>query len=181
MKRVFYSLIVSLVVVSSLVFAAHEIKKETFEKSTSKPLSASEMKVVLKNWAATPDGVAFRKWEVSPEGQKVLAGAAKIRNSKGASANMKAIVTSLALPPAARLGFGVMVSINGEDYILSFGLEETGGEFEPLRKLNVNDKIIVRSHGVSYAPKYSYAIIAGDYVERDGEVIYKRASGKDGC
>ena len=93
---------------------------------------------------------------------------------------MEAVVTSLSLPPGSRLGFGVMVMINNEEYILSFGLEESN-EFQQLQSLKVNDKIIVRSHFVSHAPKYSYAIVSGDYVERDHQVLYQRAPRKGGC
>jgi len=110
----------------------------------------------------------------------VLAGAAKISNQISASTNMEAVVTSLSLPPGSRLGFGVMVRINGDDYILSFGPEESN-EFQQLYGLKVNDKIVIRSHFVSYAPKYSYPIVAGDYVERDSKIIYKRAPRKGGC
>jgi len=94
---------------------------------------------------------------------------------------MEAVVTSL--PPGSRSGFEVMVRINGYDYILSFG-RENSNEFQQLHSLKVNDKIIIRSHSVfsvSYAPKYSYPIISGDYVERDGKIIYKRAPRKGGC
>ena len=96
---------------------------------------------------------------------------------------MEAVVTSLSLPPGSRLGFGVMVSINGEDYILSFGPEKSTRitKFQQLHDLKVNDKIIIRSHWVSHAPKYSYPIISGDYVERDSKIIYKRAPRKGGC
>ena len=93
---------------------------------------------------------------------------------------MEAVVTSLSLPPGSRLGFAVMARINDEDYILSFGLE-TPNEFQQLHSLRVNDKIIIRSRNVSHAPKYSYPIISGDYVERDSKVIFKRAPRKDGC
>jgi hypothetical protein len=180
MKKVIYALILPLVVVSGLVFANQEIKNETSKKSTPKPLSAAEMKAGRKKWEATPDGIKFKKWEASPEGQKVLAGAAKIRNHISDSTNMEAVVTSLSLPPGSRLGFGVMVRINGDDYILSFGLEQSN-EFQQLHSLKVNDNIIIRSHAVSYAPKYSYPIVSGDYVERDSKVIYKRAPRKGGC
>ncbi|MBL7794566.1 MAG: hypothetical protein JNK77_19690, partial [Saprospiraceae bacterium] len=180
MKKVVYALILSLVVVSGLVFANREIKNETPEKSAPKPLSAAEMKAELKKWEATPDGIKFKKWEASPEGQNVLAGAAKIRNHISASTNMEAIVTSLSLPPGSQLGFGVMVRINGDDYILSFGPEKSN-EFQQLHNLKVNDKIIIRSHFVSYAPKYAYPIVAGDYVERDSKIIYKRAPRKGDC
>jgi len=50
-----------------------------------------------------------------------------------------------------------------------------------LHSLKVNDKIIIRSHSVSWAPKYSYPIVSGDYVERDSKIIYKRAPRKGGC
>ena len=180
MKKVIYALILLLVVVSGLVFANREIKNETSKKSTPKPLSAAEKKAGLKKWEATPDGIKYKKWEASPEGKKVLAGSAKIRNHISAFTNMEAVVTSLSLPPGSRLGFGVMVRINGDDYILSFGPEKPN-EFQQLHSLKVNDKIIIRSHGVSHAPKYSYPIIRGDYVERDSKIIYKRAPRKGGC
>ncbi len=180
MKKVIYALILSLVVVSGLVFANREIKNEKSEKSTPRPLSAAERKAALKKWEATPDGIQFNKWKASPEGQKVLAGAAKIRNHTSDSSNMEAVVTSLSLPPGSRLGFGVMVRINGDDYILSFGPKKSN-EFQNLHSLKVNDKIIIRSHSVSYAPKYSYPIVSGDYAERDGEIIYKSPPRKGGC
>ena len=180
MKKVIYALILPLVVVSGLVFANREIKNETSKKSTPKPLSAAQREAELKKWEATPGGIMYKKWEASPEGKKVLAGAAKIRKHMSDSTNMEAVVTSLSLPPGSRLGFGVMVSINGDDYILSFGPEKSN-EFQQLHSLKVNDKIVIRSHFVSYAPKYSYPIVSGDYVERDSKIIYKRAPRKGGC
>ena len=180
MKKVIYGLILLLVVVSGLVFANREIKNETSIKLTPKPLSAAEIKAEREKWEASPDGVKYKQWEASPEGKKVLGGAAKIRNQISTSTNMEAVVTSLSLPPGSRLGFGVMARINGDDYILSFGPEDAN-EFEQLHSLKVNDKIIIRSHSVSYAPKYSYPIVSGDYVERDSKIIYKRAPRKGGC
>ncbi len=73
-----------------------------------------------------------------------------------------------------------MVRINGDDYIVSFGFESED-EFQQLYSLKVNDTIILKSHSLSHAPKYSYPIIAGDYVERDGRVLYKRVPRKGGC
>ncbi|UFH55595.1 hypothetical protein [Spirosoma sp. KNUC1025] len=178
MKKIIYALILPLVVVSGLVFANREI--EASKKSTSKPLSAAERKAALKRWEATPDGIRYKKWEASPEGKKVYAGEAKIRKHLDSFTNMEAVVTSLSLPPGSRLGFGVMVRINGDDYILSFGTENSN-EFQQLHSLKVNDKIIIRSHWVSHAPKYSYPIVSGDYVERDSKIIYKRAPRKGGC
>jgi hypothetical protein len=180
MKKVIYALLLLLVVVGGLVFANREIKNEIAEKLTPKPPAAAVMKTELKKWEATPDGINFKKWEASPAGKKVLAGAAKISTQIRDSANMEAVVTSLTLPTGARLGFGVMVSINGDDYILSFG-PQNAEELQQLHSLKMNDKIVIRSHFVSYAPKYAYPIVSGDYVERDSKIIYKRAPRKDGC
>lgn len=180
MKKVIYALILTLIVVSGLVFANREIKNETSEKSDPRPLSAAEMKAAKKKWEATPDGTNFNKWKASPEGQKVLAGAAKIRHHISDSTNMEAIVTSLSLPKGSRLGFGMMVRINGYDYILSFGLIKSN-EFQQLQSLKVDDKITLRGHSVSYAPKYSYPILSGNYVERDSKIIFKAPPRKGGC
>ena len=179
MKKVIYALILPLVVVSGLVFADREIKNDTSKRSIPKPLSTAERKAELKKWEATPDGIMYKKWEASPAGKKVYAGEAKIRKSLRDYTNMEGVVTSLSLPPGSRLGFGVMVRINGEDYIVKFEPEQS--QLEQLHSLKVDDKIIIRSHTVSHAPKYSYPIIWGDYVERDGKVIFKRVPHKGGC
>jgi hypothetical protein len=180
MKKAIYALLLPLVVVSGLVFANREIKNETSKKSTPKTLSAAEMKTERERWEATPDGIKYKKWEASPAGKKVYAAEAKIRSHISAFTNMEGVVTSLSLPPGSRLGFGMMVRINGDDYILSFG-PENANEFQQLHSLKVNDKIIIRSHNVSHAPKYAYPIVSGDYIERDSKIIYKRAPRKDGC
>ncbi|SEW51566.1 hypothetical protein SAMN04488122_4321 [Chitinophaga arvensicola] len=180
MKKVIYALILPLVVVGGLVFANREIKNENAKKTIPKPLSAAEMKAEREKWEATPAGIMFKNWEVSPEGRKVLARAANISKPVRDFTNMEAVVTDLSLPPGSRLGFGVMARINGEDYILSFGLEQSN-EFKQLHSLKVNDKITIKSRGVSYAPKYSYPIVSGDYVERDSKILYKRPPHKGGC
>ncbi len=179
MKKVIYALILPLVVVSGLVFANREFKNETSKKSTPKPLSVAEMKAERERWEATPEGIKYKKWEASQAGKKVYAGVAKIRNHISAFTNMEAVITSLSLPPGSRLGFGVMARIDGDDYIVKFEPEES--QLEQLRSLKVNDKIIIRSHSVSHAPKYSYPIVSGDYVERDSKVIFKRVPRKGGC
>ncbi|MFN7261192.1 MAG: hypothetical protein ACK5TU_14925 [Cyclobacteriaceae bacterium] len=187
-KKIIYALILPLVVVSGLLFANRETKNETSKKSNPRPLSAAEREAVLKKWEASPDGIMHKKWEASPAGKKVLASAAKIKKSIRDTTNIEAVVTSLSLLPGSRLGFGVMVRINGDDYILAFGPEKSGkndlnfnNEFEQLHSLKVTDKIMIRSHSVSYAPKYAYPIVTGDYVERDGKIIYKRVPRQGGC
>jgi hypothetical protein len=179
MKKVICALILPLSVASGLVFANHEIKNETSKKSTSKPPSSTDRKAALQRWLATPDGIKYKRWEASPEGKKVYAGEAKIREHLNSFTNMKAIVTSLSLPPGSRLGFGLMARIDGVDYIIKFDPEKS--QLEQLQSLKVNDKLIIRSHYVSHAPKYSYPIVSGDYVERDGKVIFKRIPRKGGC
>lgn len=180
MKKAIYALILLLVVVSGLVFANREIKKEAPGKSTPKPVAATENKTELEQWEATPAGIMYKKWEASPAGKKVFAAEANIRKYIRDSSNMPAVVTDLSLPPGSRLGFGVMVRIDGDDYILSFG-QEGPDEFKRLHRLKVNDKIMIKSRFVSHAPKYAYPILSGDYVEKDSKIMYKRAPRKGGC
>jgi len=179
MKKVIYALILLLVVVSGLVFANRKSKNEITKTSTPKPLSAAEKTAAMKAWEATPEGIQFKQWEASPNGKKVLAGAAKISKQVHDSISMEAVVTSLSLPPGSRLGFGVMARIDGVYYIINFDPEKP--QLEQLKSLKVNDKIIIKSQFVSYAPKYAYPIVRGDYVERDSKIIYKRTSHKGGC
>lgn len=182
MKKLFFALLATTIVVSGLVFANRKTKNETATTSTTKPVPAAEKNAAMKQWEATPDGIAFKKWEASAAGKKVYAGEAKIMNAIRDYSNMQGVVTSLTLPPGSRLGFGLMVNINGDDYILSFGPEQPGSnEFEQLHNLKVNDSIIIKSQGVSHAPKYAYPIVSGDYVECDSKIIYKRAPRKGGC
>jgi hypothetical protein len=179
MKKIIYVLILLLVVVSGLVFANCETRKETSKKSIPKTLSAAEKKAAVKQWEATPAGIMFKKWEASPAGKKVYDAEAKIEKNLKGYTNMEGVVTSLSLPPGSRLGFGVMVRINGDDYIVRFEPEKS--QLEQLQSLKVNDKIIIKSHYVSHAPKYAYPIISGEYVERDNKVIFQRVPRKGGC
>jgi hypothetical protein len=156
-KKLIYALFLPLVVVGGLVFANHEIKNETAKKSAPGPLTAKS--------------------------QKELAGAANIKQPTSASSNMEAVIISLSLPQGSRSGFKVMVRINGYHYMLNLG-QEKANDFEQLYSLKVNDKIMISSRSVfsaSYAPRHDYPIIAGDYVERDGKIIYKRAHSTGGC
>lgn len=168
MKKITYTLFLSIYLISGSAFANIDNNKEAIKSAA------------LKKWEATPEGIFFKKWEASPAGKKVIESTSKIRKSINNFANMEAVITSLSLPTGARLGFGMMVNIDGEDYILSFG-PDINKEFGQLHNLKVNDKIIIKSHSVSKAPKYAYPIVAGDYIESDGKIIYKRAPNKGGC
>ncbi|MBL0303760.1 MAG: hypothetical protein IPQ23_19005 [Cytophagaceae bacterium] len=180
MKKAIYMLILPLIVVFGLVFANREFKKVTPKKTISKPPTVEEIKASRKKWEATPEGILFKKWEASPAGQKVYASEAKIRKSLMDSTSMEGVITSLSLPPGSRVGFGMMVRIKGDDFILSFGPLKSN-EFQQLHSLKVDDNIIIRSRNVSHAPKYAYPIVAGDYIERDSKIIYKHLPRKDGC
>jgi hypothetical protein len=166
MRKSNHLLLFSMLMLSNLAFANNESKLDN--------------KAALKKWEATPEGIFFKKWESSAAGKKVYASEARIRKSIKEFSNMEAIVTSLTLPAGSRLGYGVMVRIKDEDFILSFG-PDLKNEFDQIRGLKVNDKITIKSHSVSHAPKYAYPIVAGDYVERDGKLLYKRIPGKGGC
>ncbi len=166
MRKSNHLLLFSMLMLSNLAFANNESKMDN--------------KAALKKWEATPEGIFFKKWESSAAGKKVYASEARIRKSIKEFSNMEAIVTSLKLPAGSRLGYGVMVRIKDEDFILSFG-PDLKNEFDQIRGLKVNDKIVIKSHSVSHAPKYAYPIVAGDYVERDGKLLYKRIPGKGGC
>jgi len=166
MRKSNHLLLFSMLMLSNLAFANNESKLDN--------------KAALKKWEATPEGIFFKKWESSAAGKKVYASEARIRKSIKEFSNMEAIVTSLTLPAGSRLGYGVMVRIKDEDFILSFG-PALKNEFDQIRGLKVNDKIVIKSHSVSHAPKYAYPIVAGDYVEREGKLLYKRIPGKGGC
>ncbi|MFF5380098.1 hypothetical protein [Pedobacter suwonensis] len=177
-NKMMYMLILPLVVVSGLVFANREIKNEN-KMLSSKPLSAAQRDAEKKKWEVSPDGIKFKKWESSPTGKYLHASAAKIRKDIIEFTDMEAVVTALTLPPGSRLGFGVMARINGADYIVNFEAEKS--QLAPLNSLKINDKIMVRSRNMSYAPKYSYPIVSAEYVERDNKVIFKRLPRKGGC
>jgi len=173
------NVVLLLVLAIVLLFNSYELISETTAKSTPKTLTAAENKAALKKWEASPDGIHFKNWEASPAGKKVQAGAAKIRKFVRSNSNMQGIVTSLSLPEGTKLGFGVMVKIESEEYILSMG-QVSKAELANLKSLKVNDKVIIRSHFVSKAPKYAYPIVNGDYLEKDNKVVYKRVA-KGGC
>ncbi|MCD9853913.1 hypothetical protein LUD75_04315 [Epilithonimonas sp. JDS] len=187
MRKMVYAIVLVFAIVSGLAFSfapfasgpGAKIKNETTKKAIPKPLSEIEKKAAMKKWEATPDGVMYRKWVASPAGQKVIASTAKISKSVRDYTDMPAVVTSLSLPPGSRLGFAMMVRIDADDYILTFDPKKS--QLAPLESIKVNDKIVIRSHYISHAPKYSYPIIIGDYVIRDGQVIFKRAPRKGGC
>jgi hypothetical protein len=191
MKNVIYALILPLVVVSGLVFANRAIKNETSHKPSLKPVSVADKMAHrddLKKWEASPDGIRYKKWEASPEGIKAHASADKIRKHIIAFTNKEGVITSLSRPSGSLCGFGVMVRINGDEYIVNFWPERSDKDFtkfnndrRQLNSLKVNDKIIIRSHSAGYSGKSPYLILSGDYIERDNKIVFKREVRKGGC
>lgn len=179
MKKLINTLKLVFVAILSLVVANCETKNETANNRTPNPLSKAEMKAQRKKWEASPDGIRYNQWKTSADGKKVLASAAKISKHGREFSEIEAVIVSLSLPPGSRLGFGFMAQIDGEYYILNFDTQKS--QVEALKSLKVNDKIIVRTRNVMHAPKYTYAIVKCDYVERNGKVIYKRIPSKNGC
>ncbi|MES2862644.1 MAG: hypothetical protein V4666_00860 [Bacteroidota bacterium] len=181
MKKNIYLLILPLAVVSVLVFTNCEIKNET--KPSPKSLSIAETKARLKakkNWEASPDGIKYKEWEVSPEGKKVHASHDKIKKYLKAFSNMEAVVTSVTFQRDGKSS-GIkwlIVRINDEEYMMQF----IPKDFEQLKSLKVNDKIIVRSRSAGYSSNHPYLIISGDYIAQNNKILFKRDFSKDkGC
>ncbi len=181
-KNLVYVLILPLMVAGGLLFTNRDKQTEPIEKPIPKPPTADEKLAARKVWEATPEGMAFKAWEASPAGQKVYAAEGKIRKYLRNETGMEAVITSLSLPAGSRVGFGMMVRIGEEDYILSCGIvtsEDT--YYQQLQSLKENDKIILKSRNVSHAPKYAYPIITAENIERNGQLIYKRVLPNGGC
>lgn len=189
MKKNIYVLILPLVVVSVLVFsfgkfanasaANRETKNET--KPSPKPLSIVDSKARMadgrKKWEASPDGIKYKEWEVSPEGKKVHASYDKIRKNIKTFTNMEAVVTSVTFKRDGKSSAikWLIVSINGEEYMMQF----IPKDFEQLKSLKVNDKIIVRSRSAGFSPNHPYLIISGDYIEHNNKILFKRDLSKN--
>jgi len=181
MKRAIYVLILPLVVSGGMVIANNRITGET--KPSPKPVSIPYRIAygeARKIWEASPDGMLFKKWEISPDGRKIHTSHDKIRNYIKAFSNMEALVTSVTFRRANSKSSGpkwLLVRIEGEEYMMQFN----SNDFEQLKNLKVNDKIIVRSHSAGYSPNHPYLIVSGDYIEQNNKMLFKRDFSKSGC
>lgn len=179
MKKTIYVLVLLLVVVSGLVFANLEINNKT--EPSPKPLSTADRKASIddrKKWEASPDGINYKKWEISHEGKKVHASHDKISKYIKAFTNMEAVVTSVTFQRANGKSSGpkwLIVRIDGEEYMMQFNSKD----FQNLNGLKVNDKIIVRSHSAGYSPNHPYLIVSGDYIEQNSKILFKRDFSKN--
>lgn len=187
MKKIIYVLTLPMVITGGLVFASLTIKKEDDGK-VIRHVSKTESIAERKRWEASPDGLTYNRWKASPVGKKVFASAAKINDEIKNHEELEAVITSLSLPAGAALGFGMMVKIKGEDFILCFRPEDPSknflpynNEFKHLYGLKVNDKITIKTGNVMHAPKYSFPILWGNYVKLGNSVIYHSITRNDGC
>lgn len=170
LKKTIYVLILPLIVVTGLV--------------VPKPLSIADGKARLvddrKKWAASPDGIRYKQWEFSTEGKIVHVSHDKIRKYIKTFANMEAVVTALTFERTNAKSSGpkwLIVRINGEAYMMQFSPKD----FQQLKHLKVNDKIIVRSHSAGYSPNHPYLIVSGDYIEQNHKILFKRDFSNNRC
>lgn len=179
MKKIIHLLILTLVLVVGLVVASCENKNET--KPSPKSLFITEKKAnreQRKKWEASPDGIKYKEWEVSAEGKKVYASYDKIKKSINTFTNMEAVVTSVTFQRENAKSSGtkwLIIRINGEEYMMQF----IPKEFEQLKSLKVNDKIIVRNRSAGYSNNHPYLILSGDYITRNNKVLFKRDLSKN--
>lgn len=179
MKKKIHLLILPLVVVSGLVFANCEFKKET--KSLSVADEKTRMMDERKKWEASPDGIKYKEWENSAEGKKVRASHDKIKKYISTFADMQAVVTSVTFQRENAKSSGpkwLIVRIDGDEYMMQF----VPKDFEKLKSLKVNDDIIIRSRSAGYSPNHPYLILSGDYIAHDNKILFKRDFSKNkGC
>jgi len=178
MKKNMFALLLVLVVVSGVVVANRDNKKEPSKKTMQKPLTAAEIKAARKKWETTPDGIAYKKWENSPEGKKVDASYEKVKKHFKDFSDMEAVVTSVTFQRENTQSGGpkwLIVEIEGETYMMQF----IPKEFELLKSLKVNDKITVRSRNAGFSHNHPYLILSSDYIAKDNKVLFKRVFNKN--
>ena len=173
-----FGLFLVAVVISSVVVANNDSKKKLSKKAIQKPLNAPEIKAERKKWESSPDGIEYKKWENSPEGKKVDASYEKIKKHFKDFSDMEAVVTSVTFQRENAQSGGpkwLIVEIEGETYMMQF----IPKEFELLKSLKVNDKIIVRSRSAGFSHNHPYLILSSDYIAKENKVLFKRMFDKN--
>jgi hypothetical protein len=178
LKKIMFGLFLVAVVISSVVVANNDSKKKLSKKVIQKPLNAAEIKAARKKWESSPDGIEYKKWENSPEGKKVDASYEKIKKHFKDFSDMEAVVTSVTFQRENAQSGGpkwLIVEIEGETYMMQF----IPKEFELLKSLKVNDKIIVRSRSAGFSHNHPYLILSSDYIAKENKVLFKRMFDKN--
>lgn len=177
-KTINYFVLVPLAVLSLLVVSCNQ-KKES--KPAPKPGSAAEKKAMQlqrKKWEASPDGKMYLAWQASAAGKKVRASYTKIAPKLTNFSEMEAVVTSVTFDRENANSLGpkwLLVQIDNEQYMLQFSPKE----FRSLSKLNVNDKIIIKSHSAGFSHNHPYLILSSDYLVQQNKVLFTRKANKN--
>lgn len=126
-----------------------------------------------KKWEASPDGVNYKQWEDSPAGKKVRISHARVKKQIRDFSSMDAVICSLTFERDFGKSAGpkwIVVKISDDEYMMQF----TPQEFQQLNSLKVNDKIKIKSRSAGLSPNHPYLIISGDYMEKNGKILFER-------
>ncbi len=175
-----YLLILPLGLVGGLVLASAATKTKVIPQPSASADSTVNLNERQK-WEASPDGLAYKTWEMSPAGIKVHASYEKIKRHIKASDHMEAVVVSTTFQREnanASSPKWLIVNIEGEDYMVQFLPEE----FQQLAGLEVNDKIVVKSRSAGFSHNHPYLILSVDYIAQGNKILFQRDLSKtDRC
>lgn len=178
MIKLIHVLLFGLALISMPLFANRNYKIVSIEKVNSKPESVNKKNTTLKKWEASPDGIQYKKWKASPEGKKIHANYNKIKKNLAGFLPMEAVVTSVTFQRTNAKVSGpkwLIVKIKGEKYMIQYALKD----FEKLKSLKVNDKIILKSRNAGFSPNHPYLIISGDYIAKNNIILFQRDFSKN--
>ncbi len=183
MQKSIYVLMITLLIVSGIVYANQKsdkaLKKQAVGSVAAK--HAGSKLTEKEKWEATPDGIQYKTWEASADGKRVKDSYKKIMQQVEKFTEMQAVVTSVTFKRSnstAPQPKWIILNIEGEQYMMQF----LPKEFELLKGLQVNDKIILKSHSASHSPNHPYLIISADEIKQNNKIIFKRdLSTNGGC
>lgn len=175
-------MILLVAVLGGLAFANRSTKKGSAPPAKALPGAAKTTELEeRKNWEASPDGIKYREWALSPEGKKVQASYDKIKKHLNGFTVMEAEVVSLSFQRKNAPSYGpkwLVVRIAGDEYLLQFSRKD----FQQLSSLQVNDRIQLKSRSAGNSPNHPYLILSSDYIARGKEVLFARDLSKiKGC
>lgn len=181
MKKISCVLFLPLIVLGTLQFTNCENNSKPIPKHLLQKEEKTKILEERRKWEASPDGVKYKEWEASLEGKKIHTSYNKIKSNITSFKNMEAIVSSVTFKRENANTSGpkwLLVSINNETYMLQF-IEK---DFEKLKSLKVNDKIIIKSRSAGFSNNHPYLILSSDYISKDNKILFMRDISKNkGC